>query len=147
MGKFNQTNSQMQFLQLVCVVLVMATLIGLVSAYILYRDVQNLQMEVAEAKSEVDRFRGEMVRLEENVATLKTVMGYEHSQVGEADDLDATTIVGQVRSDINKYLGVGTLAKPSLREALIELHENLQDVTKERNTLKASLEKLSATNR
>lgn len=139
----NQTNSQTQFLQLVCVVLVMATLIGLVAAYILYRDVHNLQREVAEVKSQADRFKGEIARTREEVSTLKAVMGYPLSEVGAADDVDAATVVGKARSDIHRL--VGTLEQPTLRNALIELHSRWQEVSKERNTLKANLEKLSAT--
>ena len=141
----NRTNSQLQFLQLVCVVLVMVTLMGVVAAYVLYRDVHNLQSEAAEAKAQADRFRGEVVRLQEDVETLKNLMGYPLSEVGNPDDVDASTIVGSVQKDINKYAGTGTLPKPTLRNAIIELYARLQVVTKERNTLKASLEKLSAT--
>jgi ABC-type Fe3+-citrate transport system substrate-binding protein len=141
----NQTNSQMQFLQLVCVVLVVATLIGLAAAYVLYRDVHSLQVEVAAAKSQADRFRSEIVRLQDDVETLKNVMGYPLSEVGQADDVDATTIVGKVQKDINQYIGTGALPRPTLRNAIIELYSRWQDVTKERNALKANLEKLSAT--
>ncbi len=138
----NQTNSQTQFLQLVSVVLVMATLIGLVSAYILYRDVQNLQTEVAEVKSQADRFKGEILKSREELDILKTVMGYRFSEVGEAGDVDATTIVGKARSDIKRFAGS---AEPSLRDALLKLHKSLLQITEERNSLKKQLEKLSAT--
>jgi hypothetical protein len=139
----NKTNSQTQFLQMVCVVLVMATLIGLVAAYIFYRDVQNLQAEVADAKSQPDRIKGEIMRMREETNILKTIMGYPpNNETGHLDSVEANTVVGKARNDIHRL--AGSLPKPNMRDALIELHNRWQAVTQERNTLKASLEKLSA---
>ncbi len=139
----NQTDSQTQFLQLVCVVLVMTTLIGLVAAYILYRDVQNLQNEVAQTKSQTDRFKSEILRLRGDVDTLKKLSGYQFAEVGDRDSLENNTIVGKARSDIRRL--AGDLPQPTLRNALVELHTRLQEVTQERNTLKKELEKTAAT--
>lgn len=137
----NQTNSQTQFLQLVSVVLMTAMLIGLVAAYILFRDVQNLETELAEAKSQADRFKTEILKSHHDVAVLKGVMGYSLAEVGDEDSVEANTVVGMARSDINRM--VGSLPKATLRDALIELHSRWQQTTIERNTLKDQLEKLS----
>jgi hypothetical protein len=137
----NQTNSQTQFLQLVCVVLVMVTLIGLVAAYILFRDVQNLEIEVAEAKSQADRFKTEILQTRKELDVLKSVMGYSLAEVGEEDSVEANTVVGMVHSDINRF--VGSLPEATLRDAMIELHSRWQQTAIERNTLKSQLEKLA----
>ncbi len=138
----NQTDSQTQFLQLVCVVLVMTTLIGLVGAYILYRDVGNLQNEVAQTKSQTDRFKSEILHLRGDVDTLKKLSGYQFTEVGDLDSFENNTVVGKARSDIRRL--AGDLAQPTLRNALLELHTRLQEVTQERNTLKKELEKTAA---
>ncbi len=139
----NQTNSQMQFLQMVCVVLVMATLIGLVAAYLLFRDVKNLEGELAEVKSQADRFDSERRRSRQDLDVLKGLMGYPRSsEVGDEDSVEANTVVGKARSDINRL--VGSLPKATFRDALIELHGRWQNALKESNTLKEQVEKLSA---
>jgi hypothetical protein len=135
-------NNQTQFLQLVCVVLVMATLIGLVAAYILFRDVNNLESELAEAKSQVDRFRSEIGKSHGDIEVLTNVMGYPHTEVGDEDSVEADTVVGKVRADINRM--VGPLPKATLRDALIELHDRWQNAVKESSALKAQVEKLSS---
>ena len=137
----NQTNSQLQFLQLVCVVLVMATLIGLVAAYILYRDVQNLERQLAEAKVQTDLCKSDRVELSDDLTTLKNLAGYSLPEVGEEDSVETLTIVGKAREDIHKFLGTRTIS--NLREAMIQLHDQLGHVTEERNKYKEELEKLA----
>lgn len=137
-----QANSQMQFLQLVCVVLVMATLIGLVASYILFRDVKNLETELAEAKSQADRFHSEILESYGEVKVLKNVMGYPSlAEVGDEDSVEADTVVGKARSDINRM--VGSLPNATLRDALIELHNRWQNALTESKALKEQVEKLS----
>jgi cell division protein FtsB len=140
-NEMNQTNSQMQFLQLVCVVLVMATLIGLVAAYILYRDVQNLDRQLAEAKVETDLCKSNRAGLSEELETLKNIAGYQLREVGEEGSVETATIVGKIREDIHRFLGPQT--KPNLRDAMIQLHDQLGHVTEERNKLKKELENLA----
>jgi hypothetical protein len=139
---FRQGNSQVQFLQLVCVVLVMATLIGLVGAYIFFRDVQNMEAELAGAKSQADRFKNEIVESYEEVKVLKDVMGYPLAVVGDENSIEGDTVVGKVRSDINRM--VGPLPKATLRDALIALHDRWQNTQQENRTLKEQVEKLSS---
>lgn len=138
----NQTNSQIQFLQMVCVVLVMGTLIGLIASYILYRDVQNLERQLSDAKVQADLCKSDRVELSDDLRVLKSLTGYNMSEVGDEASVEETTIVGKVRSDINRK--VGALSKPTLREALYELDSQLENITLERNTLKKELERLSA---
>lgn len=139
----NQTNSQIQFLQIVCVVLVMGTLIGLIASYILYRDVQNLEQQLSEAKLQSDLCKNDQIELAEDLRVLKSLTGYNMSEVGDENSVEETTIVGKVRSDIQRK--VGSLPRPTLREALYELDTQLENVTQERNTLKKELERISAT--
>ncbi|MCA9070311.1 MAG: hypothetical protein KDA84_15360 [Planctomycetaceae bacterium] len=139
----NQTNSQIQFLQIVCVVLVMSTLIGMVASYILYRDVNNLEQQLAEAKQQSDSCKEERVLLTDDLRVLKSLTGYNMSDVGDEDSVEETTIVGKARSDIHRM--VGSLTNPTLREAIYELNSQLENVTQERNTLKKELDRVSAT--
>jgi hypothetical protein len=119
----NQTNSQTQFL-------------------LLFRDVQNLESDLAQAKADADRFKNEVLQGRKKMDILKGVMGYELAEVGDEDSVEASTIVGLVRSDINRL--AGSLPKATLRDALIELHSRWQETAIERNTLKSQVEKLSA---
>jgi len=141
----NQSNSQIQFLQLVCVVLVMATLIGLVAAYVLYSDVRNLERELAEVKGQVELCKGDRVEVAKDLQTLKDLTGYGLPKVGEEDSLETDTIVGKARSDIRQFAGSQT--KLNLRDALMELHGRLVEVTNERNTLQEELKELASRGR
>lgn len=140
----NQTNSQMQFLQIVCVVLVMATLISLIGAYIFYRDVTNLEDQLAKAKEQTDACKSDRAGLSEDLEVLKGVMGYQLPEVGEEGSVETLTIVGKVREDIKTYLGGETLARPNLREAMIELSNKLGHARQERDKYRKELDKLGA---
>lgn len=139
----NETNSQMQFLQLVCVVLVMATLIGLVASYIMYRDLQNFEQQLADAKDQIDHCKSDRAKMNHDLKILKNLAGYQLPEVGGENATDPNTVVGKARQDIKGM--VGSQARPDLREALITLHDRLVQVTDERNTLKEQLEKLAVT--
>ena len=140
----NPTDSQTQFLQLVCVVLVMATLIGLVAAYIMYRDVaepakrsrpiQSPNRQVQRRDPPAPRGSG---HAEKNLPAINSPKW--------AMWIPSRTTRSSAKPAATSAAWSGDLSQPTLRNALVELHTRLQVVTQERNTLKKELEKTAAT--
>ncbi len=139
-----QTNSQTQFLQIVCVVLVMTTIISLMSAYFLYRDVTNLEAELVKAKQLADSGTSENIHLIRDIKALKNITGYNLPKVGELDSVEENTIVSEAQKEIEKL--VGLQETPTLRNAMTLLDLRLKDIIKERNALKVELNKYAPAN-
>jgi hypothetical protein len=84
-------------LQIALVFAVMATIIALVVAFLQYRRGNDFEAQLATEKTEKSKVDGELRVTQEDLKTLKELIGFPSSEVGKLQQEGDTTVVGQTR--------------------------------------------------
>ena len=123
-------------LHFVAIVLTIATVMLIATAFLFYREGQEMRQAVARAESEREELAQQIREQDDRIGLLKDVLGYSQAAVGQADDNDPSTVVGAVRTDINRSLGPSAPAQAvSVREAMGRLASQRDNLTIERDAL------------
>jgi uncharacterized protein YoaH (UPF0181 family) len=118
-------------LQIALVFAVMASIIALVFAFLQYRHAGEVDTQLATEKTEKSKVDGELRVAQEDVKTLKELIGFPSSDVGKLQQEGDTTVVGQTRK---------LMAEVSTGEATTTVDATLRAATNSLNQLRTELD-------
>ena len=123
-------------LHFVAIVLTIATVMLIATTFLFYREGQEMHQAVERAEAEREKMAQQVRDQDDRIGVLKDVVGYSQAAVGQVDDDDPSTVVGAIRTDINRSLGRSAPAQPvSVREAMGQLASERDNLTIERDAL------------
>jgi hypothetical protein len=112
----------------------------MVAFYLVFKDQKQFKDEAVAAKASAnDSDRAAKDALEQ-ITILKKVIGHEMDVVGDSkDDTDKNHVVGAMNDDIKTY--GGELAQTNYAATIVELRNQITNLSKERDQLKLDLQK------
>src|SRR5579872_1165882 len=118
-------------LQIALVFAVMAMIISVVFAFLQYRHANELEAQVTNDKTEKSKVDGELRLSQEDVKTLKELLGFPSSDVGKLQQEGDTTVVGQTRK---------LMAEASAGEASATVEAALRAAANSQSQLRSELD-------
>ena len=123
-------------LHFTAIALTIGTLLLTAVSFLFYREAQEMRGAAVRAEAEQEKLVDRVRDLDDRIGVLKDVLGYGHAEVGQIDEIDASTVVGAARTDISRVLGRSEAGEPvSAREALARLARERDNLLIERDAL------------
>lgn len=133
-------------LQIALVFAVMAMIIAVVVAFLQYKRGNDLESQVAAAKGDKSKVDGELRVTQEDLKTLKELIGFPSSEVGKLQQEGDTTVVGQTRKLMAEVSGgeATTTVDATLRSAAGSLNELRSQIDGQRTSNAKLSEQIAA---
>ncbi|MBL6705316.1 MAG: hypothetical protein ISQ06_04340 [Planctomycetaceae bacterium] len=127
-------------LQITLAIFAMLAVIGWVAFYMQFRELADNQTRFATAAADKQAAENAARKGLDDVETFKRVAGYNQSEVGDADQSVANTVVGAIMTDLGKVNAAhGPLPTTNLAAAIEFLSQRVTDLNNEREQLQTQL--------
>lgn len=103
------------WIHFICLWMTLTTVILSVVFLIWDGRLRDANSKLKDANQSGSELRGKLRSRDADIAALKSIVGYDQTEVGRIGDNNETTVIGRVRADLKKYTGN---ADQTLREAI-----------------------------
>lgn len=125
-------SSKPQNLLVPLIVFVVLWVISSAAAFMFYQKSTKLDTELANQKKQADDANSKRSAAENNIKTLKNLIGYPEAEFGsEADAPGGTTLISKIKEDLSKYVEAGNPPSFSYKGEVDRLAQRRDDLTKE----------------